>query len=206
MTLSDVVRAGNEFSQRVMDIDAKKAQMAKEDIERQLTRYAAEFIHGCGLGLKVSISFCDVHALMHRRFHTELSYVRVNGSKCELLFHDKLIEFRDRNAGFVFVAKSWVLLMVIAEMSVHAPGVRSEFVFEIGDTGSLDQVSFNSSHSGACLILDHQFASSNGYADSDHCALRRWWIGTRGSGRCPGEVRQRVSVCARRPARASRTI
>ena len=103
---------------------------------------------------------------MQRRFHTELSYVRVNGIRCELLIsRQSSIEFRDRNAGFVFVAKLWVLLMVIAEMSAHAPGVRSEFVFEIGDTGSLDQVSFNSSHPGACLILDHQFASSNGYAD-----------------------------------------
>jgi Glycosyl transferase family 90 len=165
MTLSDVVRAGNVFSRRVMDIDAKKTQMAKEDMERELTSYGAEFVRACGLGLDVSIAFCDVHALMNRHFHTQLSYVRLKANKCELLFHDQLIEFRDRNAGFVFVAKAWVLLMVIAEMISQAPDVRSEFVFEIGDTGSLDQVSFNSSHPGACLILDHQFAASNGYAD-----------------------------------------
>ena len=165
MTLSEVVRAGNVFSQRVMDIDAKKAEMAKEDIERQLTNDTAEFIRACDLGLEVAIAFCDVHALMNRRFHTQLSYVRLNGNRCELLFHDKLIEFREPNAGFVFVAKSWVLLMVIAEMIAQAPEVQSEFVFEIGDTGSLDQVSFNSSHPGACLILDHQFASANGYAN-----------------------------------------
>jgi Glycosyl transferase family 90 len=165
MMLGDVVRAGNVFFQRVMEIDAKKAEMAKEDIESQLTRYCTEFTQASGLGLEVSISFCDVHALMNRRFHTELSYVRLNGSKCDLLFHTKLIEFRDANAGFVFVAKSWVLLMVIAEMITETPEVRSDFVFEIGDTGSLDQVSFNSSDPGACLILDHQFAASNGYAD-----------------------------------------
>src|ERR1017187_8784886 len=165
MMLSEVVRAWNLFFRRVMDVDARKAEMSKQDIERYLTRYGTEFVQACGLGLDVTISFCDVHALMNRRFHTELSYVRLNGKKCELLFHDRLIEFRDPNAGFVFVAKSWVLLMVVAEMISQAPDVRSEFVFEIGDTGGLDQVSFNSSDSGACLILDHQFAASNGYAE-----------------------------------------
>jgi len=163
--LSEVVRAGNLFFQHVMEIDVKKAEMSKQDIARSLTRYGIEFVQACGLGLDVTISFCDVHALMSRRFHTELSYVRLNGKKCELLFHDKLIEFRDPNSGFVFVAKSWVLLIVIAEMITQAQEVRSEFVFEIGDTGSLDQVSFNSSDPEACLILDHQFAASNGYED-----------------------------------------
>src|ERR1700722_19558202 len=165
MMLSEVVRAGNLFFQHVMEIDVKKAEMSKQDIARSLTRYGIEFVQACGLGLDVTISFCDVHALMSRRFHTELSYVRLNGKKCELLFHDKLIEFRDPNSGFVFVAKSWVLLIVIAEMITQAQEVRSEFVFEIGDTGSLDQVSFNSSDPEACLILDHQFAASNGYED-----------------------------------------
>ena len=164
MNLSDVVRAGNVFSQRVMDIDAKKAEITKGGIERQLTSYAAEFIQVSGLGLEVAIAFCDVHALMRRRSHTQLSYVRLNGNRCELLFHDNLIELVGPHVGFVFVAKSWVLLMVIAEMIAQAPEVRSEFVFEIGDTGNLDHVSFNSSHPGACLILDHQFASTNGYA------------------------------------------
>jgi hypothetical protein len=164
MNLSDIVRAGNVFSQRVMDIDGKKAEMTKQEIERQLTSYGAEFNQTCGLGLDVAIAFCDVHALMRRPFHTQLSYVRLNGHRCELLFHDKLIEFHGPHVGFVFVAKCWVLLMVIAEMNAQASEVRSEFVFEIGDTGSLAQVSFNSSHLDACLILDHQFASSNGYA------------------------------------------
>ena len=165
MMLSEVVRAGNIFFQRVMDIDATKGEMIKEGIERKLTQLADAFIHACGLGLEVAISFCDVHALMNRRFHTELSYVRVNGNKCELFFHDRLIESRDPDAGFVFIAKSWVLLMVIAQMIAETPDIRSEFVFEIGDTGSLDQVSFNSSDPRACLILDHQFAASNGYAN-----------------------------------------
>src|ERR1700733_10058251 len=165
MMLGDVVRAGNVFYQRVMEIDAKKAEMAKEELERYLTRYCTEFIQASALGLEVTISFLDVHALMHRHFHSELSYVRLNGNKCDLLFHDKLIEFHDPNAGFVFVAKSWVLLMVIAEMITQTPDVRSEFVFEIGDNGSLDQVSFSSSHPRASLILDHQFAASNGYED-----------------------------------------
>jgi hypothetical protein len=165
MKLSYVVRAGNAFFQRVMDIDVKKAEMATEDIERYLTSNITEFVQAGGLGLEVAISFCDIHALMNRQSHTELSYVRLKGNRCELLFHSKLIEFRDPNAGFVFVAKSWVLLMVIAQMIAESPDVQSEFVFEIGDTGSLDQVSFNSSDPGACLILDHQFAASNGYAD-----------------------------------------
>jgi hypothetical protein len=163
--LSEVIRCGNAFFQRVMDIDAKKAEMSKEDIEHNLTKYVTDFIEAGCLRLDVAISFFDVHALMNRKFHTELSYVRLNGNKCDLLFHHRLIEFRDPNAGLVFVAKVWVLLMVIAEMIAETPDVRSEFVFEIGDTGSLDQASFNSSAPGACLILDHQFAASNGYAD-----------------------------------------
>jgi Glycosyl transferase family 90 len=163
--ISDVVRAGNLFFQRVMEVDAKKANIAKADLDRCLTAHVTDFVHSSRLGLDVTISFCDVHVLMNLRLHTELSYVRLRGKQCELLFHDRLIEFRDPNAGFVFVAKSWVLLMVIAEMIRHAPEVRSDFVFEIGDTGILDQVSFNSTAPEACLILDHQFASSDGYAD-----------------------------------------
>ena len=165
MIFNDAVRAGNAFFRCVMDIDVKKAQMSKYDIERHLTTNITEFVQAGGLGIEVAISFCDIHALMKRQFHTELSYVRLTGSRCELLFHDRLIECQDPNAGFVFVAKSWVLLLVIARMIAKAPDVRCEFVFEIGDTGSLDQVSFNSSDPSACLILDHQFAASNGYAE-----------------------------------------
>jgi hypothetical protein len=175
--LSGVVRAGNEFFKRVMEFDAIKAGKSQEEIERYLTGQVSEFVHACALPLEAAIRFCDVHALMKRKFHTQLSYVRLSGNHCDLLFHESLIEVRDRHAGFVFVAASWVLLMVVAQMIAETPDVRSEFVFEIGDTGSLDQVSFNSSHPGACLILDHQFAASNGYADyRSHCesALVQW--------------------------------
>jgi hypothetical protein len=164
-TLSEMVNAGNAFFRRVMEVDGRKAQMAKEEMEHALTGYVIEFVRAAALDLDVSISFCDVHALMNKNWHTELAYVRLNGRRCDLLFHDRLMSFTDRHSGFIFVAKSWVLLMVLAEMMRYASAVQSEFVFEIGDTGTLDQVSFNASSPNACLILDHEFAAKDGYAE-----------------------------------------
>lgn len=162
--LSDTVRAGNAFYRRVRELDNEKAGISKAEFEALLTGMAADFVREGGLELRVTVAFCDVHALLGRQTHTQLAVVRLDGRSCQVSYHAGLIESRDPNAGLVFVAKSWVLFMVIAHMLEDHPGVQSHFVFEAGDTGSLDQVSFNSNNPRACLILDDEFAATDGYA------------------------------------------
>ena len=159
------VQPGKAYFDEIMRLDRVKSEMTKADLEGALTHLVQQFVEESALDLDVTISFCDVHELMKRQHHTELAYVQLDGRHCRLLFHDRLITFQDQYSGLVFVAKSWVLLMVIGEMNRSLGEVKKDFVFEIGDSGSLDQVSFSSNHKDACLILDDQFASTNGYAE-----------------------------------------
>ena len=89
----------------------------------------------------------------------------MQGAECRLLFDASLLTQKDPHAGLIFVAKSWVILWVIAKALTLNPALKGSFVFEIGDNATLGQVGYTSSHPNACLILDYDFAASDGYAD-----------------------------------------
>lgn len=160
---ASIVDHGNAYFRAVLDIEKFKYNGRAEIIEG-LNRLLRDFIAGAALPLDAEIDFCDVHALMQRRSHTELCFVQLNGRSCRLLFHDRLFEFKDPFAGFIFVGKIWVFLMVLAAFVADHPGVVAEFTFELGDVATLDQVSFSSTNPKACLVLDFDFASTKGYA------------------------------------------
>lgn len=168
---------GNEFHQKVMELDRTKSSLFKEQVEKRLTSLFAEFIAQAELAFAVSAKFCDVHAIMGRVHHTELSYVRLSGLQCEFLFHHRLLSVTDPNEGLVFPAKCWILLLILHRAIELAGQLKKDFVFEIGDSGGSDQVAFNSTNPAACLIVDPQFIGSHGYRDfRQYCehAIKAW--------------------------------
>jgi hypothetical protein len=171
--ISQAIKLGNLFHREVMDWDRKKLTVPRSDLLAGLNLQVAKLASSYSPGFRASIEFGDVHAKMNRQFHTELAYVSVKGSECRLLFAEKLLASNDPNAALNFVAKSWVLLLVLVHALAVDPTLHGEFVFEIGDNASLGEVGFNSSHPDACLIIDPDFASTDGYlAYRTTCAMQ----------------------------------
>jgi hypothetical protein len=161
--ISEAIKRGNLFHREVMEWDKKKHSVPRNDLIATLNLQLAKLVNSFSPGLHTSFEFGDVHAKMKRQFHTELAYVTVRGSDCNLLFAEKLLTSNDPNAGLNFAAKSWVLFLVLVRALAVDPTLQGEFVFEIGDNASLGEVGFSSSHPDACLIIDPDFASTDGY-------------------------------------------
>jgi Glycosyl transferase family 90 len=90
---------------------------------------------------------------------------------CTLNFHEALLSPEDTDGGLIFVAKSWVLLAVLESAFAQGLAFSGSFLFEIGDNGGLESVSFCSNNTSACLILDFDFLRSAGYQEArDACA------------------------------------
>src|ERR1035441_1668443 len=159
-----VVR-GNQFFQRVMEWDREKATPSKTELESALNALLTEFLQPLNSRLHARLHFDDVHARMGKKWHTELAFVEFNGTNCDLYFDHYLYECNNPHAGLIFIAKSWVLLLVLVEALSKEPALSDSFVFEIGDNATLGEVGFTSTRPDACLILDYDFAASNGYAD-----------------------------------------
>jgi hypothetical protein len=160
-----ISRAGRAFFAATMELGKRKAHTSAEYLCDQLNSLIETFLYATSLSnLDVRIEFCDVHALMGRRWHTELAYVRVQQGRIHLAFHHLLLTHSEPYAGFIFIAKCWVILLVLSKTLERRPDLISSFVFEIGDGASMDHVGYTSTHKDACLILDYDFASSGGYA------------------------------------------
>jgi hypothetical protein len=158
------VKAGNDAFQLIMELDRKKAGRSQAELEEALTRILMAFVRIAGLPMTASVKFSDVHGMMKKRWHSELSVVQIDGSHCTLNYHECLISYTSQHAGFVFIAKSWVILLVIGYLLQTGADLNAQFVFEIGDQATLDQVAFCSNNPKACLILDDEFAATAGYA------------------------------------------
>lgn len=172
MHIQNAIIEGNTFAGKVMDLETSKKMISIGDLEAHLNKLLAEFAQSLPNIMNVRLRFGDVHAKMGRKWHTELAYVDLDGFKITLLFDLRLIDFTNRSAGLIFVAKSWVLILVIAQALFLNSALRSSFVFEIGDYASLGEVGFSSCHPSACTILDYDFAASEGYAlYRRHCDL-----------------------------------
>ena len=163
--LSLAVARGNAFFREIMEWDPKKGTLPVADLQGHLNERLTRFVRSANTGLSATLAFGDVHARMQRQWHTELAFVEVQGAECRLLFDASLLTQKDPHAGLIFVAKSWIILWVIAKALTLNPALKGSFVFEIGDNATLGQVGYTSSHPNACLILDYDFAASDGYAD-----------------------------------------
>ena len=161
--ISQAIKRGNEFFRKIMTWDTKKTSVTRSNLEKLLNDFLAQFVRTIDADLSASLSFGDVHSKMNRKWHTELAYVEVANYRCHLLFDNTLAEQTDPHAGLIFIAKSWVLLFVLVKALSLDPNLQGSFVFEIGDNATLGEVGFSSSHPDACLILDYDFAASNGY-------------------------------------------
>lgn len=175
--LIPITQSAPALERRVMELDARKAALSQAELEVLLTQYYADFCRAAGIGLTVTVRFDNVHTMMNLETHTQLALVRYVRRSCELIFHTQLIAFTDPNAGFVFVGRCWVLLLVLAQVAEINPFLGTNFVFEAGDNGGLPSVSFCSNHPQACLIVDPDFAISAGYAEfraASEAALVPW--------------------------------
>ena len=165
------------LEEQIRAADHDKTNVSVEVSGRRLERIYQDYAGRCALGFEVKVSFADVHALMGFAAHTQLAYVRLDGRRCELLFHPRLIEVPGYVEGFNFVQKCWVLLAVLRRVVDLSGPMRRAFVFEAGDTGVFESVSFCSRHPKACLIIDDEFAFTRGYQDFKLAAdtVRRPW-------------------------------
>ena len=162
--ISRAIAEGNAFFQRVMESDAhEKRSVSIEDLERKLSALLMQFVRTVSPTLEASIAFGNVHEKMRRKWHTELTYVELEGQRVQLHFDTQLAGAGDRHSGLIFVAKSWVLILVIVKALSIEPELTGNFVFEIGDNATLGEVGFTSTKPDACLIMDFDFAAADGY-------------------------------------------
>jgi hypothetical protein len=176
--LRTTIDAGNRFYQAVMAADEQKREHSKSEIEVFITAFATAFARDAELRFRPNILFCNVHALMKLPAHRQLCLVQIDGAGCGLSFHQDLLASDDGNGGLIFVAKSWPLLVVLGAALARGLDFSGSFVFEIGDNGTLDSVSFCSNNQSACLILDFEFLRHAGYREfrEDYARHRVAWI------------------------------
>ena len=160
---TSIVAAGRNFYVEVMEAEKSKVEVTHSDIKTRLNANLLTFIERANIKHDFSISFGDVHHQMGLSWHTELAFVEISRDVCRINFHDRLIDFKAVNTGFVFIAKIWVLVLVLDRLMSGHPDMSTSFVFEVGDGGSLNQVAYTSHHPDAAVIIDYDFASSNGY-------------------------------------------
>jgi hypothetical protein len=159
-----IAEAGSRFHKSIMDIGATKAGRRPEDILAAVQPILESFKREAELeNVSVEYKFCDVHELMRRKWHTELAYVEISSGRIKLSFHYILLKHEEPHAGMIFLAKSWVILIVLDRLLRSHPEIEREFVFEMGDGSTLNQVCFTSPHPKSCKIMDYDFAVSNGY-------------------------------------------
>lgn len=155
--------AGNALHRDILAIDGQKHGVSQQSMEARLAARFRVFCQEAGIDLEISIRFCDIGSLMTGWCHTELAHVTWHGRRVTFRFDTKLLLSHDPNGGFVFLAKAWVLPLLMSLVDTAAPRQPVSFIYEIGDTATLSSVAACSNHPNACLIVDYDFVGSQAY-------------------------------------------
>jgi hypothetical protein len=160
---SRAIDAGNALHRDILAIDGQKHGISQQDMEARLTERFRVFCQESEIDLDISIRFCDVRSIIDGWCHTELAYVTWQDRRVTFRFDYELLQSADRNAGFIFIAKAWVLPLLMSLAGAAAPQQPVSFIYEIGDNATLESVAACSNHPDACLIVDYDFLGSQAY-------------------------------------------
>ncbi len=162
--MRQAVQAGRDYYDEVMEVDRSGKDRPTVLIETTLNEILARFLTRIEAKIHTSLSFVDVHSAIGFKFHTELCLVEQREGVTNLYFDASLLNAKTMYTGLIFVAKIWVLLIVLDAAVRRRSSLEGRFVFEVGDNPGLNQVSFGSKFSDACVIMDFEFAQADAYS------------------------------------------
>lgn len=154
---------GRLFQERVLALEAEKSELTLDELTVRLNDCVSDFTRSAAIDLSPRIAFGDVRALsVHgSRCHLQMAHVVLDGRHCILYFDTS---FKEGSNKLVFIARSWVLLVLLAVVLRDGQSIQVEFALETGDNGYLGDLAFCSKNPAGCLIPDPDFAATNGYA------------------------------------------
>jgi len=165
MTIFDIdllAGANARFLDEMRSLLDRKETYEKEGLEAVCDNLFSNFCQANHFSLGVVVRFAHIHNFQDR-MHSELCLVDFDGASVILTFPEH--NLRDgRNArGLAFVLKSVVIIPILQIIAEKLVGRRVQFLFEVGDNGYLDAVSFCSKNNYSCLVPDFDFFTTGGY-------------------------------------------